>query len=426
MDFYSEYIGKMKRIVAIFQALSMLVLLSSCVKDELPNKECDIMSARANVAAADQVFFQLSDTLAPINADYASSMIQFQRVMPWADLKALAPKFTISEGAVLIPESGTVRDFSNDTTQVYFCVAEAELPMLAEMQRVNTPLEVQLAEAAKQGRFVRPYYVQFQRSRSALSSVLEYDFEHYYLEAKKQKFYEWSDPYEDGTQRSVPNWATANMGFSAARGTAAPDEYPTVPVKGEGVDGTDCVKLETCSTGDFGKLFGMPLAAGNLFLGTFDMSKALTNTLRATRFGENTTLESKPLQLTGYYKYRPGAQMTNERSEDIDGTDKPAIYCIVYKNHDAEGNPAVIYGDNVTDSPLIVARAEVKEWKYDTAEWVPFSLDFTWYESFDEKVAARKGYSYTIVASSSDGGATYTGAIGSRLYVDKFRLYLEE
>lgn len=399
----------------------------SCIKDELPNKECDIIAAYANVSNPEEVFYQLSDTLAPINADYASSTIQFQNVMPWADLSAIAPKLQISEGATLLPPSGTVRDFSNDTTQIYFCIAEDEQALLAEIQRINTPLPIaELLQAAKEGRHVRPYYVQFLRSKSGMSSVIDYDFENYFLETKSQKFYEWSDPYEDGSPRAVPNWATANKGFSTARGSAAPEEYPTVPVKGQGIDGSDCVMLQTCSTGDFGAFFGLPLAAGNLFLGTFDMSKALTQTLRATRFGENNVLEAKPMRLTGYYKYEPGPQMTNSKSEPIDGTDSPAIYSFIYKNHDSNGNPAVVYGDDINTSPLIVARAEVKEWKMNTTEWVPFSLEYTWYEEFDEKLAAQKGYNFTIVCSSSKEGDTYTGAIGSKLFVDKFRLYLDK
>lgn len=416
----------MKYIRLIITTAIASFLLSSCIKDELPNSECDITSASANITNAEDVFYQISDTLAPINADYASATIQFQRVKPWADLTALAPRFAVSPGATLYPASGTTRDFSDDKKQVYYCIAEDEKQLFLEMQAINEPLEMQLEKASDAGRHIRKYYVQFQKSKEASSNVINYDFENYYLEPSKQKFYEWSDPYEDGSMRDVPNWASANRGFQTARGTALPEEYPTVPLAGEGVDGSACVKLTTCSTGDFGKIFGMPLAAGNFFLGTFDMSKALTNTLRATRFGENNTLDGKPERLTGYYKYTPGPQMTNANSEPIDGTDRPAIYCIVYKNHDADGNPIVIYGDDVDSSPQIVARADVKDWQFNTTEWVPFSLEFTWFEDFSEEIMKQKGYNFTIVSSSSQGGATYTGALGSVLLIDKYRLYLDK
>lgn len=398
--------------------------LNSCIKDELPNKECDITSARANVANPSEVFFQLSDTIAPINADYGSAVIQFQRVTPWADLTNVAPTFTVSDGAVLMPPSGTERNFANDTTQVYFCIAEDERALLQDIKVDPTGL-AKLAAAAKEGHHIRPYYVQFKHSITEDTDISDYTFDYYYLETKKQKYYEWSDPYADGSTRTVPNWASANAGFSTARSSAAAMEYPTVPVVDGGVDGKDCVKLETCSTGSFGKLFKMPLAAGNFFLGTFDMSQALTNTLHATRFGENNTLERKPIKFTGYYKYTPGPQMTNEKSENIEGTDEPAIYCVIYRNHDAEGNSAVLYGDDVETSSLVVARAEIKDWQYDTTDWVPFNLDFTWYQDLDATLLSQKGYNFSIVCSSSKKGATYTGALGSKLYVDNFKIYYE-
>ena len=403
----------------------MLLALSSCIKDELPNMECDIIAAYAGVADPDEVFFQLSDTIAPINADYASSMIQFQRVTPWADLTHAAPRFRISEGAVLYPPSGTLRDFSNDTTQVYFCIAEDAVPLFESIKASGTQIEQKLFTASQEGRHIRTYFVQYKHSASQASDITEYPFEHYYLELKKQKYYEWSDPYSDGTLREVPNWATANAGFATARGSALPDEYPTVPVKGGGVDGGDCVKLETCSTGAFGQLFGLPLAAGNLYLGTFNLSQALTNTLKATRFGENSTLERVPIRMTGYYKYFPGEQMTDAMSNNIEGTDMPALYCVVYRNHDAEGNAAVLYGDDVSDSPLVVARAEVVEWQYDTEEWVPFSLEFSWREPIDVALLKAKGYNFAIICSSSKDGADFVGAVGSKLYVDNITMYYE-
>ena len=52
----------------------------------------------------------------------------------------------------------------------------------------------------------------------------------------------------------------------------------------EGKEGK-CVKLETRLTGSLGALVKMPIAAGNLFIGEFDMTNALSKPLEATRFG---------------------------------------------------------------------------------------------------------------------------------------------
>lgn len=405
-------------------ALAYLAL-TSCLKDEAPNGECDIISASAGVADPKTTFFQLSDTLAPINADFLASVIQFQRVTPWADLTAAAPTFTISDGATLFPPSGTVRDFSNDTTQVYFVIAEDEQTLFRELSSNGRPIEPQLIEASKAGRHIRTYGVQYKHTETEPADIVEYDFEHYFLEPKKGKYYEWSDPFADGTSRAVANWATANVAFATARGSAKPEEYPTIPLQGKGIDGTDCVKLTTCDTGSFGHMFGMPLAAGNMFLGTFNMAIALTNTMKATRMGENSTLERKPLRLTGFYKFRPGAQMQDPKGNPCDGEDKPAIYSLVFRNHDESGAPVVIFGDEVYSSPYIVGRADVTEWQKNTTEWVPFSLEFQWREPLDPALLASKGYSYTIVLSSSKDGASFSGAIGSELLVDGMRLYFE-
>ena len=401
---------------------ALLATFSSCIKDELPNSECDILVARAGVATPEDVFIQLSDTLAPINKDYGASVIQFQNVIA-ENLTTAAPVFTVSEGATLVPASGTVRDFSNGAMQVYFCVAQDESALLQEALAAESPATV-LAAAAKAGQHVRPYYVQYKPIEAASGDVVEYNFENFYLETKSQKYYEWSDePYAGGSTPAVSKWATANAGISVARGSAKPDEYPTVPLVGGGVDGGNAVKLETCSTGSWGKMFKMPLGAGNLFIGTFDMSQALTNTLHATRFGENSTLSRKPYRFVGYYKYTPGPTITNKYEKVVEGIDVPAIYSIVYRNHDENGQPTVLYGDNVTTSPLIVGRAEITDWQYNTSDWVSFSLEYTWYEEIDPVLLEERGYNFAIVCSSSKDGAEYTGALGSVLLVDNFKIY---
>ena len=57
-------------------------------------------------------------------------------------------------------------------------------------------------------------------------------------------------------------------------------DYPTVQVangfRGKGV------KLETRDTGSFGAMVKMYIAAGNLFIGTFEVGNALTDPRKAT------------------------------------------------------------------------------------------------------------------------------------------------
>ncbi len=357
--------------------LLLCLVLCSCFKDEAPNAECDILTAELLLGDAwSTVFYNESDTRATITADYASDEIRFTNVLPEADLTALAPWFTISEGATIVPESGTVRDFST-AGQTYIVTSAS-------------------------GQWARQYTVRFLFP----SSEIAWDFEDYGL-SDDGKYYVWSG-----------DWATANPGFSVANGGTDPDYYPTVPITGVSGYG---VQLTTTSTGTWGKLVQKPLAAGNLFLGSFDLSTALTNTLASTHFGIPYNL--KPLRFRGYYKYSPGSQKTDALGNNVDGIDIPAIYARLYRNHDADGNAITLTGEDIKTSELVIARAEVDA--NATDEWTYFDIEFVYEEELDIDLLDRMGYNLAVVFSSSKEGATYEGAIGSTLCIDEVSLVVE-
>ena len=95
--------------------------------------------------------------------------------------------------------------------------------------------------------------------------------------------------------------------------TAKPDQFPTTPLA-EGLDGA-ALKLETKDTGPFGKMAKILLAAGNMFLGTFDLTNAIMEPLAATRFG--IPFDKKPIKLTGYYQYKPGDKYQNKEGKTV-------------------------------------------------------------------------------------------------------------
>ncbi len=401
-------------------------LLSSCIKEEPLNKECDIRKAVIHLPKPEDYFELLEDTAVCIMDSYSDSLITFKGVKPTAYLNGITPTFTISAGAELFPRQGTRLDFSDGKIQKYYVIAEdtkSRFPIPTSTQDYPAFTQ-QLIAAINAGEHIRQYEVQFSTNSIENEDTIFYDFENYYLETKGHKYYEWSDLL-NGRPRTTPNWATANMGFSTARSTARPEEYPTVPIAKGGVDNGAFVKLETKSTGEFGKSYNMPLAAGNLFLGTFDFSKVLISALQATRFGDNNILGRKPAKFMGYYKYYPGNQMTGPDGKDIEGTDEPDIYCVVYKNHDSKGKSVVLNGETINKNTYVIGKAIITKWKYSTEEWVPFELGFDWYEPLDEQTLENNGYNFAIVCSSSKEGATYTGATGSTLYVDKFMLIFE-
>lgn len=259
-------------------------------------------------------------------------------------------------------------------------------------------------------------------------NVVKYDFENYRLNAElkqgeteetsKGNYYVWSDLSEDGVMTDI--WATGNPGFKMSKGSSTPGEFPSTVVK-DGYDGA-CVKLTTQSTGMFGALAKMPLAAGNLFIGKFDVSSALKDAMKATKFGMS--FKRKPLKMTGYYKYKAGAKLQDKEGNTIEGVDKGQIYAVLYRNQDGDGNPVCLYGDDVLTSPQIVAVADLGEIS-DVAEWTSFEKDFEYKGEIDDEVLKAGGYSMATVFTSSVKGASFIGAVGSTMYVDKVAIECE-
>ena len=162
------------------------------------------------------------------------------------------------------------------------------------------------------------------------------------------------------------------------------------------------------------------LAAGNMFLGTFDISIAMSDHLHATRFGLPFT--DRPDRFTGYYTYQPGPTVHDVYGNPIaERTDSASIYAVFYRNHDAAGNEVVLYGDNVLSSDLLVAVANLG-YVTPTTQWTPWDVKFEYRSAIDEELLANRGYSLAIVFSSSASGGDFIGAIGSRLCVDMVRL----
>lgn len=371
-------------------AAAFCVLFSACFKDEALNTECDIEEAYVHVENPEDMFFNLTDTLVKVPSE--TNTVAF-KVRKSADLTRLAPVFKLTAGATIEPSNGSAHDFSNGP--VAYTVTSQD----TEWQRV--------------------YSVSFRPSVQTVADVMPFDFERFYLDTSG-KYYIWNDKKEDGSD--ADNWATGNPGFMLSRGSALPEEYPTVPWA-DGYDGT-AVKLETKSTGALGVLVNKRIAAGNLFLGTFNLGMALTDALKATRFG--VPFDRKPLKFTGYYKYKPGDKFQDENGNIIEGrTDRAAVYSVLYRNHDGNGNQVFLYGDDVMTNENIVAIARVGEIKT-TDEWTAFAAEFDYKSEIDESLVNGQGYNLAIVFSSSEDGDLFRGAIGSTLVIDKVRIECEK
>lgn len=251
-----------------------------------------------------------------------------------------------------------------------------------------------------------------------------YGFETLSSSSPYHKFSEQDNSSESaGILRQI-EWASGNPGFELTKMAKSPSEYPTVQTT-EGVNGSKCLKLETKNTGSFGAMVGMYIAAGNLFIGSFDVSKALQQPREATNFGMQ--FYKHPKKLKGYYKFKPGDVYTAEGQEQPNEKDRFDIYGVLYE---ADDNSFTLNGNTSLNSPNIVALARIDDAQaYEQVDkWKPFELEFVQKNGkvIDEAGLQKGKYKLSIVLSSSEQGAYFKGAVGSTLYVDELQLICEE
>lgn len=371
------------------------LLATSCIKDEPLNSECDIEVCKVHHEASDTIFYVVSDTLQSVNSvDTVINFYTRSRINP-QDLSQVRVTFDLTPGATITPANGSVQDFSQGGV-VYTVVSEDKL-------------------------WSRKYKVRF-----VPMAILNpnFDFETVELEQPRGRFYNWFAYGSDHVRQDL--WATGNSGFALSRSSAKPHEYPSVMLE-QGVSGKG-VKLETCNTGKFGEMVKMPIAAGNLFLGSFDTQNALTDAMKATRFG--VPVNQKPVRFTGYYKFQPGEVFKDRYGIEVPGrVDAPDAYAVLYKNTDENGLPVTLYGDDVLTHKNIVAIARVPEFKVtgisDASVWEHFDLPLEYKQELDMARLRNFGYNLAVVFTSSIEGATFCGAEGSTLLIDESAIIYE-
>jgi len=372
----------------IMGAATVLMLLNtSCFGDEPDYCEADIETATLHVSDPGNFFFQPTDSMQTIFS--TDSIITFS-VRGDANVKSLSPVFTLSPGATIEPASGSTHDFSNGP--------------------------VSYTVTSQDGKWQRHYRVSIVPTVVTVTDSLYFDFEQYELEPDKNRYYIWRYTLPNDTKSST--WATANDGFRISMSSAKPMDYPTTPLE-NGYDGA-AVCLTTRNTGPFGAMANKRLAAGNMYLGTFDIKIAMSDHLHATIFG--IPFASRPESFTGYYTYQPGPNVQDFYGNPIaNRTDSASVYAVFYRNHNEAGEKISLYGDDVLSSEYIVAVANLGYVK-PTSEWTPWNVKFEYRKEIDETELTNWGYSLTIVFSSSASGGDFIGAIDSRLCIDKVRL----
>jgi len=401
-----------------------ILVLGGCIADEPENAECDIEKCWVHFDEPKALFYHAYDTLAgqPVSIDRPEEKVISTAVdsivftIRW-DKQLTQPVplyFQVTPGARLFQiVDNQEKPFENGTLVDLTATAVGENTVQHFVVR------------SEDGKWHRRYRVYFQvpPMPSYPPEGFEFKFDDFALNSTG-KYYVWTE-----TNPFVTNfeWANGNPGFNYSKSSAKPDQYPTVPMAGEGVDGGACLKLTTCDTGGFGKMVNMPQAAGNMFIGTFDLAKALAKdgALTATRFGF--PFAHKPLRLHGYYKYSPGPQKHDRYKNPIDGEDICDIYSVFYRNTDADGNQVQLDGTNVLTSPLVVAVARIKseDIVLNTTEWQEFDLVFEYRDEVTDEFIQQNGCSFTICFAASIEGDIFQGAEGSTLWIDNVTLECE-
>lgn len=415
----------------------------SCSEEPL-NMECDIEKAYIHLDNPAELFYdgQYGDTLAyaelngavPTANDSIGFTVRtdcqpgqyplYLTVTPGAKTYVLG-----EDGSKQLFKNGQLIDFANDKV---------------------TRLQV----VSEDGEWSRTYRISMTH-RVATSGDMFFDFnDSYFLRSSnKAQYYVWGVTdvnAVNGLFLGEPEWKNGNPGYALSKSSAPADQYPTSPVFGGGPDGSDCIKLETMTTGSLGAMARIYIAAGSLFNGSFDPKSALKSRAaakEATRFG--TPFDHKPVRFSVDMRYEPAPEYKDEdlvKHDDI--IDEPDAYCVIYRNVDDEGNAFILDGNNVVTSKYIVGMARLPHnYTYDaennghpmyrhdlpgntpihglTNQWKHVEMNVEYFSELDPEILANYGYSMAIGFTCSWQGGDFRGALGSKLYLDNIRLECE-
>ena len=384
----------------VFAGMIMCLAITSCIQDEGLNVEAAIDGCNGS-----------NIQLSTINTYSKTVSIYVSKA---TDLSTLEIQFELPEGANIEPVDAAANDhapkydFSNSKVPV---TSEQTLEQYQRKFRVTS--ESRTTEAV--------YMITVIKSELPT----EYHFEN--IEDGNNKYHIF---YEFNLQKAeMLQWASGNPGFNLTGMARSPLDYITIQSQGYMGKGA---KLETKSTGSFGAGVSMPIAAGNLFIGSFEVGNALKDAMKATKFGF--PFYKHPTRLSGYYKFKPGTDYTlgsdGKKNFFIDasmnGKDKGDIYAVLYEADNVED---FLDGYNSLNSPKIVSLARIKsEDVKETSEWTSFDLPFVLQnnKTINDNMLAAGKYKLAIVFSSSVEGAAFKGSVGSTLWIDEVTIHCEE
>ena len=372
-------------------ATTLLSLLSTaCIQNEEPNTEADILKC---ILPKEIFEYDNTNYYEPYDESINAYPLYIS-VNSKATLTQLAPEFVLTEGATIEPASGSIQDF---THPVRYTVTSAD------------------------GKWHRTYSVSISDDLQIIPEKFHFDK----LRSKSSKYHIFYE--ENKAKGEFMEWASANQGYMLVSGNSPATEYPTSQADG-GIENSKCAKLVTKSTGGLGSLVGAPLAAGNLFIGTFNFNSSVSDPLKSTAFGR--IFHKKPLRLKGYYKYKAGSTYMDGTNEIPEQKDNFIVYGIFYKTDETLRTMDGYLAINEFKDPRMIALALLPEKeRKETDQWTEFNIPFDYNKygkEVDMEALSRGEYKISIVLSASKDGDRFKGAIRSTLYVDDLELVCEE
>lgn len=443
-----------------FIVVSAAMFMTACISEEPLAIECDIDTIVVMVDDADKVFSSKSggvvikkDTcMLDLKDRLQENEITFT-VKHGVEVGAYPTYISASRGATVYlvdPQSANaIMPFKNG--QVVDYSTSEETPVVFHVHSQSFDETEKKWERKYTVKFIHEAEEEVEIESGSSRFQMKYIFDNNYAFDKSSSYYEWTETDPQLLplfQTGDAVWRNGNPGYKLSKSSAPAEDYPTIAAKTAGPDGSDCVKLETKSTGSFGAMVGMANAAGSLFNGVFDVTNALKNARLATKFG--VPFRYLPVKIEADLRMENMGEIS-----DAEGTfmDEPDLYCVLYDNC---GGTYMLNGNDVLSSDKIVAIARLEHY-YDeadpkkdlttmspkhgvTSEWQHFELylDYNPFDRtkekpdtlIDEKAAERidmdklanYGYSIVIGASSSWQGAHFRANIGSVLYLDNIEL----
>ena len=401
-----------KTIVRLIIAMVMpLMVFTSCIKDELPNAEADILDV---ILDKDVII---------------SKKIENERITVFISPGAYGDRKNIRNISFVLSEGATIIR-GNDN---YDYSTSHEIEVMSEDGNWKKTHEVRILDMS----FPTEYYFENWAENRSTTGVYDECFERLMD--------------DEGSESDLYIWASGNMGYRITGKGVNPTDYPTYKTtsQDDAHNGAYAAVLETRYVGKIGQ--GSPLAAGNLFIGEFSGKgiNIMQQQMKATRFGM--PFNKKPVSLKAWFKYKSGGvigiyntdpkgdgEKIGEYTDPVSGSnqDYAAIYAIMFDNVKAKE----LYGKNYLDGSTIlssdaeVARAILTDDdKYGTPvneqgypnEYIFKELPFTFSAEIDPVRLANYEYSIAIVFSSSFYGAEFKGAPGSKIWVDDVELICE-